>query len=131
MTSQTGIVGGLPATLYRWNRNVVLFVAIAGFLFGQVFNGVYSVAGMLGGIGGVLAGTLATLTSRPVIRWVVMAGCVVGLAGAALHVYDYYSTPHVAGNYYAWFLTLPFGIGLIVILYRAMRERTPGVVGRL
>lgn len=118
----------LGATLHRWNRNVVLFVALAGFLFGQVFNGVYSMAGTLAGIGGVLAGALVTWISRPTVRWVVIVGCVVGLAGAALDVYDYYSTPHVSGNYYAWFLTVPFCFGLIVIWQRAIRSsRAPGI----
>jgi hypothetical protein len=111
------------AALQGLSQVVVLFVAIAGFLFGQVFNGVFSVAGTLAGAGGVLAAGLATFRARTLLRRVVIAGCALGLAGAALDVYDYYSTSHASGNYYAWFLTLPFAAGLVVIGYRAMRER--------
>lgn len=109
--------------LHGLSRLIVLFVAIAGFLFGQLFNGVFSVAGTLAGVGGVLAAALAPFRARTHLRRVVIAGCALGLAGAALDVYDYYSTSHVSGSYYAWFLTLPFAAGLAVIGYRAIGER--------
>ena len=108
--------------LYKLSRLVAIFVGAAGFLFGQVFSGVFSVAGMLGGLGGVAAGILAGLPSHRVPRPAVLAACIAGLLGAAMHVYDYYSRSHVPGNYYAWFLTGPFVVALIIIAFQAAKK---------
>lgn len=107
----------MPAAL-RWSRIVVLFVAAAGFLFGQIFNGTFSLAGTLAGIGGLLAGTIRGAARRGLV----LAGCVMGLAGAALHAWEYYSAPQVSGNYYPWFLTLPFAAGLLLIAWAARHD---------
>lgn len=103
-------------------RLLVLFVAVAGFLFGQLFNGVFSLGGMLAGIGGALAAGLAGREHRPDAMRLVRLGSALGLTGAALHVYEYYSTSQIRGNYYPWFLTLPFAIGLLVLAHQTRRS---------
>jgi hypothetical protein len=44
---------------------------------------------------------------------------VVGLAGAAIDLHEYYSVPHASGNYYPWFLTGPFALALLFIMWQA------------
>lgn len=108
-------------------RTVVLFIA-AAFLLSQLFDGTFSPGGTLAGIGGVLAGALAALASRPAVKRIVLAGCVLGLLGAALHAYEYYASPHLPGNYYAWFLTAPFTLGLVLIVLDTSNQ--PGTARR-
>jgi hypothetical protein len=100
------------------SRVIVLFVAAAGFLLGQLFTGDFTLAATLAGVGGVLAGALAT--ARP-LRRVVLLGCALALVGAALHIFDYYSVPQLPGNYYPWFLTGPFIAAALIIGYGAWR----------
>lgn len=95
-------------------RKFVLFLAAAGFLFGQIFTGSFSIGGTMAGIGGLVAGILVGSSSAQARR-AALAGSVIGLAGAALHVMEYYATANVPGNYYPWFLTLPFAAGLVVL----------------
>jgi hypothetical protein len=103
-------------------RLFVIFLGAAGFLFGQVFTGEFSFGGTLAGVGGVVAGALGSNSSRPVAKYTVIGACAIGLVGAGLHAYEYYSVPHVPGNYYAWFLTVPFAIALMVIAFQAARR---------
>ncbi|MGH7586861.1 MAG: hypothetical protein ACREMH_11480 [Gemmatimonadales bacterium] len=110
------------AAVLKVSRALVLFVALAGFLLGQLFAGVASTAGMLAGIGGVLAAGPGVLLPRRTPRRVTLAGCALGLLGAALHLYDYFGSPQVPGNYYPWFLTLPFVAGLLLIGLGAFRR---------
>lgn len=93
-------------------QTVVLFTGALVFGFGQLFAGVFSPGGTLVAVGSLIAGVLA---GRPQSRRLVMAACAAGLAGAALHVHEYYSTAHFEGNYYAWFLTLPLAACLALI----------------
>lgn len=105
--------------LLRWlSRLIVLFIG-AVFVLGQLFAGEFSLAGTLAAIGGVLAGLLAPFPSRQSWRNAVVVSGVVGLAGAALDVYEYYSVPHSSGNYYPWFLTGPFVLALLFIVWQA------------
>lgn len=105
-------------------RAVVLFVA-AAFVLSQLFDGAFSLGGTLAGIGGVLTGALAALASRPAVKRIVLTGCVLGLLGAALHAYEYYASPHLPGSYYAWFLTAPFALGLVLIVIDTLHQPEP------
>lgn len=112
--------------LLRLSRLIAIFVGAAGFLFGQVFAGEFGVAGTLAGVGGVAAGILASFTWRASTRIMAIAACAIGLLGAGLHAYDYYSVPQLPGNYYAWFLTAPFAIALLFIAIHAARRGEGG-----
>lgn len=89
------------------------------FLFGQAFAGEFSLGGTFAAVGGIVAAALAYRTSPAVLRSLLLAGCAVGVLGAVLHAWEYYSVPHVPGNYYAWFITAPFALSLVYIAYRA------------
>jgi ABC-type Co2+ transport system permease subunit len=65
---------------------------------------------------------LAALPSRHVPQSAIVAACVAGLVGAAMHVYEYYSSSQLSGNYYAWFLTGPFIVALIIIAFQAAKR---------
>jgi hypothetical protein len=95
------------------------------FLLGEAFAGELSPGGMLAGIGGLTAAALAFMTLRSRASMLLLAGCAVGLGGAALHVYEFYSTPHLQGNYYAWFITAPFALALVYLAVRARRLPSP------
>ena len=99
---------------FAFARKVVLFLAAAGFLFGQIFVGAFSIGGTLAGVGGLLAGLLVGSGSARARR-AALAGSAIGLIGAALHVTEYYATANMPGNYYPWFLTLPFAAGLVLL----------------
>jgi hypothetical protein len=110
------------AVLTEACRMVVLFVAAAGFLFGQLFAGDFSIGATLAGVGGVTAGILMTFRFHFILLRVTVIGCAAGLLGAGIDVYDYYSTPHAPGNYYPWFLTAPFAVALIFIALRSLKR---------
>jgi drug/metabolite transporter (DMT)-like permease len=118
------LVNLLLAVLDRLSRYVAAFGGVV-FLLGQAFAGALSLAGMLGAVGGLAAAALASVQLRPRLDTLLLAGCMVGLCGAALHVYEYYSTPHSPGNYYPWFITAPFALALSFLAVRAAMRR-PG-----
>ncbi|MBT8459234.1 MAG: hypothetical protein HKP37_09715 [Boseongicola sp.] len=52
----------------------------------------------------------------------------IGLAGGAIartevgfDIYDYYGFEQYPGNYYAWFLVLPFILGVFYLMNKALR----------
>jgi hypothetical protein len=114
----------LPGFLDGLSRYLAAFGG-AVFLLGQAFAGEFSPGGMLAGIGGLTAGALAFVNLRSRASTLLLAGCAVGLAGAALHAYEYYSTPHLQGNYYAWFITAPFALALVYLAVRARHMPSP------
>jgi membrane-bound ClpP family serine protease len=109
--------------LVKTSRWIALFVGGAGFLFGQLFAGEFSIAGTLAGVGGVAAGMLTLRPWRNATRFAAFAACAMGLFGAGMHAWDYYSVPQLPGNYYAWFLTAPFAAALAFIAFDAARVK--------
>jgi hypothetical protein len=101
---------------------LVAFVAGAGFLFGQLFTGTFSWGGTLAGAGGLAVALLAWFTRITFVSRLVVVTAATALAGASLHAYEYYSRPHVSGNYYAWFLTAPFMLGVVVLAWLSLRR---------
>lgn len=93
------------------------FQACVGFLFGQLFAGHFSPAATLTGGAGVACAMAALRMATQgtwTARWVRWAA-VCALAGVALDVADYYLYLDIPGNYYPWFLVVPFiaCIGLV------------------
>ena len=115
-------------------RGLVLFVALFGFLFGQVFNGQFTPGAGLAGIFGLFSALVGTARLQASPRWAraVVLSCLLALLGVALDVWNYYQHLAIAGSYYAWILIAPFGAGLLLILFQALsltRSRPPGRAG--
>jgi hypothetical protein len=110
----------LLVALRLLSHMVVLFLA-AAFTLGQLFSGHFSAGSTIATLGGVCAGLLGWLSDSPVIRRIVVAASAAGIAGAALHIYEYYSSGPRAGSYYPWFLTGPFIASLIIIAWPSLR----------
>ena len=102
-------------------RGFTIFVAAAGFLFGQVFFGIFSIVDTVTGVSGVLAGGLSWLPYRNLfMRLVVTICCLTALVGVGLDAYTYYTKYHCPGNNYGWFLQIPFIVSLLFIGYSSL-----------
>lgn len=100
---------------------IAVFVAGAGFLFGQAFSGIFSLTDSLAGVAGVLAGLLGWRQSaNPRVKRFIAACCAVALIGVALDAFRYYSELQRAGNYYPWVLVGPFIASIVLIGYVAL-----------
>ena len=107
-------------------RMYVVFVAAAGYLFGQVFFGRFTFVATLIGVSGVLAGVLPQSTGQGgkhrFVRDLTLASCAAGLVGVGLDAYQYYTTLHAPGNSYPWFLVGLFALGLCAIAAAITRK---------
>lgn len=121
-------------TLLILARGLVLFVALFGFLFGQLFAGHFTPGAGLAGIFGLFSALVGTTRLQASPRWAraVALFCLLALVGVALDIWNYYQHLAIAGSYYAWILIAPFGAGLLLILFQALaltRSRPPGRAG--
>jgi len=98
-------------------RVYVVFVAAAGFLFGQVFFADFKVIATLTGVFGVLAGAFPPkqFERSSIVGMLVFVSSVVSIVSVAVDAYQYYTSPHAPGNSYPWLLTSLFAIGLCTI----------------
>jgi hypothetical protein len=101
-------------------RGYVSCIGVFGFLLGEFFSGDFSLGATAAGVGGILSGALSWLSddSRP-MRILIVLSCAAAAAGVALNVYEFYEGPTLPGDYYAWFLMLPFVAALLAIGIRA------------
>lgn len=99
----------------------IAFQAGVGFLFGQFFAGHFSVAATLaGGTGLACSVGAVVLAARPVasaswVRWAALAA----VLGVALDIAEYYVFSAIPGNYYPWFLVVPYVLCLAWVGYTA------------
>jgi hypothetical protein len=114
-------------SLLKIARGYAIFVGAFGFLFGQLFNGYFSIAATGAGIAGILAGTFGGLrTARNVtIERTIIFSCIAGFIGVAADAYNYYTKLDIPGNYYAWFLIGPFLGSLLFICYCSITLHEP------
>ncbi|MEM8489067.1 MAG: hypothetical protein AAF564_26205 [Bacteroidota bacterium] len=98
-------------------RFYVLFLALAGFLFGQLFNGNFEWGATVAGGSGFLVAVLASFRFQAIHnhRYIVAGLCVLSVSGVVLNAANYYENYNVPGSYYAWFLIGPF-IGALVFM---------------
>jgi len=103
----------------------VIFVAAAGFLFGQLFFAHFDIPATVVGVCGVLAGSLCLIQKRiHIVPNVIINLFSVGaLAGVCMDAYGYYANYHSPGNYYAWFMIGPFCVAVVLVAYMANRKR--------
>lgn len=117
----------MPALL-RVAALFIGFVGAAGFLFGQLFSGHFSLGATLAGVGGILAAASA-LRMASQIRWasrVIYVVAVVALAGVAMDVVHYYRDLAIPGNYYAWPIIGPFAACIAALALLVQRRRASG-----
>lgn len=98
-------------------RIYVLFMAVFGFLFSQLFFGDFDLRFTLVGLSGVVAGSLAgrKYSQSKRVNFLVIASCILGLIGVAMDAISYYANPQVSGDGYAWFLNGAFCLGLSLL----------------
>jgi len=105
------------------------FVALSGFLFGQIFFGHFSFVASVAGVAGLVASAGAFLLAKhanPAPTWV-MWSSFVALLGVAADAANYYINLAIPGNYYAWALIGPYVACLCFIggTARNRAARTP------
>ncbi|SMX22965.1 hypothetical protein BOA8489_01064 [Boseongicola aestuarii] len=106
-------------------RILVAFIGCT-HLFAQLFFADFNPMATAVGLG---AFAVAGLTGLPVKRSAfltrigIYGGCIalLGTAGGIYVHYAYYDTP---GNYYAWFITVPFAAGSVFLMVAAWRGHT-------
>lgn len=80
------------------------FVAAAGFLFGQLFSGDFSMGSTLAGVGGLVCAAFALRMAkhpgRPSAG--VYVACATALLGVAMDTARHYMYLDIPGSYYAW-----------------------------
>ncbi len=105
-----------------------MFVAAAGFLFGQLFFNTFDWPATIAGVSGLLAGALSGRVGAEVRRLapLIVILCLAGLVGVALDARDYYAHYDIPGNYYAWFMIGPYCCCLVVIALTVLLGRSPG-----
>lgn len=111
------------------SRAVVAFVAAAGFLFGQLFSGTFTLGASLAGFMGIAACALSLLSEgKPLLSGFLLVCCAASVAGVGLDVWRYYTELDSPGNYYAWFLVGPYLVALAVIAQAAWVQRAKPLV---
>ena len=101
----------LIASLY------VIFFALVGYGFGQLFFGTFSWVGTicavsaLGSIFGV-----AMCAGKSWCRLFLIALSSIAIICFCIEVADYYLRPHSPGNNFAWEMSAPFLLSLVIIL---------------
>lgn len=110
-------------------RAYSVFVAAAGFLFGQLFFGTFEVGATLAGASGVAAGGLSWMNEGKPQLWPLVVLCsTVGIVGVGLDAWRYYAELNIPGNDYAWFLIGPLVAALGLIGHAAWRQRERFVI---
>ena len=100
-------------------------VAFIGFthLFAQIFFGSFGWIDTAVGLGSF---AVAGLTGLPVKRQAILTkigvfGGAVALLGIGAGIYMHYTYYDIPGNYYAWFITLPFAAAIVFLMVAAQR----------
>jgi hypothetical protein len=86
-------------------RLYVIFIAAAGFLFGQLYFASFEWPATVAGIFGRRSFAVITL-------------CIASLIGVTVDAYQYYAHQDISGNYYAWILVGPYSVCLLLIIWK-------------
>jgi predicted Co/Zn/Cd cation transporter (cation efflux family) len=109
-----------------------LFMALVGFLFGQLFAGHFEVGATLAGVFGAAAAVLGVVNlvkssaagpSSDTLRRATVGCALTALLGVALDAANYYLYLNITGNYYAWFMIGPFCAALALIATLSWRGK--------
>ena len=103
---------------------LALFLSFLGF-FSQLFNG-YVVPGIF-----MVSVSTAIISSEKYIfpkkfllkKWVLLTLFLVGIFGSIYDAYDYFSTPHMTGNYYgAWIILIPMNLVSFFLIWNRRKS---------
>jgi len=97
------------------------------YLFGQYFCGTFGMEMTVTGICGCMVAIFGGWRSRSVLREVIVILCVIAaLTGIGIQAYVYYTNYNCPGNYFGWFLIVPYAIGMVILAKSPVRQiRTP------
>jgi hypothetical protein len=100
----------IPASLY------VVFMAVVGYGFGQLFFGTFSLTGTICALSAVgsIVGVPMCGGARG-CRLVLLLLITLAMVCFGLEVVDYYTTQHAPGNYFAWDMNGPFLLCLLIV----------------
>ena len=106
-------------------RVVLAFMGVI-FLFGQMFFATFEWHSTAMAVGAFL---LAGLTGLPVgagpkLTQIGLAGGAAALVATGVDIHAYYAAERSPGNYYAWFLILPFVGAAIFVMVTGARGQT-------
>ena len=101
------------------SRVICIFLGII-HLFGQLFFGIFEVVPTIAGVSGILAGSLSTASRSSATLLLFVAP--VGVLAIGTDAYNYYSSDHAPGNYYAWPEAVVFTGVLLLIAFDAMNH---------
>jgi hypothetical protein len=98
-------------------RVYVLFLAVFGFFFGQLFFASFKVGATMAGLSGIVVGFMgAKLTLEGISGAVLVVGlCVLGLVGVGIDAFEYYTKHNIPANDFGWFLIAPYCAALMVL----------------
>ena len=107
-------------------RFYVIFVAAAGFLFGQLYFAIFEWPATIAGVFGLLSGGLSGkfVTNSRARSFAVILFCFTSVVGVAFDAYNYYAHLNIPGNYYAWFMIGPFCLCLLVITWKVSGNKS-------
>lgn len=105
-------------------QTYVLFIAVTGFILGQLFFGQFDLWSNVTGFSGIIAviigiGPQATTSRKALIE---LACCVLALVGVLMGAIDYYLNYNIPGNDYAWEFRGPYLLALFYMTYSAFRK---------
>jgi hypothetical protein len=98
----------------------VVFIALIGFIFGQLFFGHFDFWSSVAGLCGILAGILGIGKSRK--QLMIFTCSVLALIGVLMGTIDYYMNHNIHGNNYGWGLRGPYVFALLYLGYEAIRQ---------
>jgi hypothetical protein len=104
---------------------LLAFVALGGFLFGQVFFGLFSLPSSIAGLGGLLTacGAFGLAGGAAWAPRLALWSGVVTVMGVVLDAGQYYLYAAIPGNYYAWAMVGPFAACAAFVSLVAARRR--------
>jgi hypothetical protein len=105
-------------------RVYVLFLAVFGFFFGQLFFASFKVGATMAGTAGIVVGFMgAKLTQEGTSgAWLAVGICALGLVGVGIDAFDYYTKHNIPGNDFGWFLIAPYCAALMFLSTPAIQK---------
>ena len=99
------------------SRIVIIFIALSGFIFSQLYFNSFSIGYTLAAIFGILA---AVLAGKPINAFNIKAHLVaifsfLSIIGISIEAYNYYMFTSIPGNSFGWHLIAPYIICLLLI----------------
>ncbi len=94
------------------------------YLFAQLFFNSFEFSFTLAALAAFTAGSFGGIhkPGMPWKHWLTVAACCVGAGAIVFRAYDYYTSPHTIGNYYAWPEAALFVISFVIVAAFAIQQ---------